>query len=88
LERNADLNLGGRYSRVTAVLGVADDSKPGAYADIVVSIDGRDAARHRVALGQAVPLSIDVSGALRLSVLASGPLADAKAAVGRPQGHT
>lgn len=62
-----DLARGYRILRAT--VGLSDDSKSDSIARVEVYADGRPLFSQDLALGQAVPIDLDVTGVLRLELL-------------------
>ncbi|WP_410620990.1 SEFIR domain-containing protein [Amycolatopsis sp. cmx-8-4] len=69
-----ELDLGGHYQRLTAVVGVLDDAAdPFQVGHFQVFLDGAPQSAHQVALGKPATIDLDVTGALRLRLEMSRP---------------
>ncbi len=68
----AEYDLGRAYRKLYAQVGLADTSTTGGSAQMDVLLDGKRIATHQVALGQVVPLDLDVTKGLRLRLEVSG----------------
>ena len=67
---SADFNLGRKFKRFQAVVGLSDDSPVDELVEFKVYLDGRVAYDKSLQLGTSDALSIDVSGVFRLSISA------------------
>lgn len=62
-----EVDLGGAYSRLTAVVGVLDDAaEPFQVGHFLVRVDGTRRLDVKVALGKPAAVDVDLAGALRL----------------------
>ncbi len=61
-----DYDLGRDYERFNSTIGLSDTSSDGTRWQFDVFVDGTNVASHALGLGESVPVSIDVTGALRL----------------------
>ncbi|WP_328455912.1 MULTISPECIES: SEFIR domain-containing protein [unclassified Amycolatopsis] len=69
-----EMDLGGHYQRLTAVVGVLDDAAdPFQVGHFQVFLDGAPQSAHQVALGKPATIDLDVTGALRLRLEMSRP---------------
>jgi hypothetical protein len=69
-----EMDLGGHYQRLTAVVGVLDDAAdPFQVGHFQVLLDGAPQGEHQVALGKPAAIDLDVTGALRLRLEMSRP---------------
>lgn len=82
-------NLSRNFEQLTATVGLSDDSNSSAQVDMQLSGDGRTLFDQTVGLGQAVPVKVDATGILRLTLSAtlvnqnpSGPCYNWKAVFG------
>jgi NPCBM/NEW2 domain len=67
-----EYNLGKRYRQFTATVGVVDDAPDsGQVAVFEVYVDGVRRARQQVSFGNPKSITVDVTGGLRLRLLAS-----------------
>jgi hypothetical protein len=64
-------DLGRHYRRLKATVGLSDDSPSESQVRIEVFGDGRSLFSQTVGLGTAVPVDIDVTGVLRLTISAT-----------------
>lgn len=70
-----DYNLSRAHTTFTATVGVSDDSAPQTTSTYSVLLDGKVAATGQLRLGMSVPLTLPVTGVLRLRLLISAPKA-------------
>ncbi|MDQ0725196.1 PASTA domain-containing protein [Microbacterium sp. W4I20] len=75
--------LEGRADRITAALGLTDDSSPQASAHVRVFADGVAILDREVRFGAAVPLDARISGVLQLRIEVTGT-GDASFAIAQP----
>jgi hypothetical protein len=69
-----EMDLGGHYQRLTAVVGVLDDAAdPFQVGHFQVFLDGSPQSEHQVARGKPAMIDLDVTGALRLRLEMSRP---------------
>jgi hypothetical protein len=69
-----EVDLGGHYQRLTAVVGVLDDAAdPFQVGHFQVFLDGEPRTEHKVALGKPAAIDLDITGALRLRLEMSRP---------------
>ncbi len=61
-----DYDLGRDYEEFKTTIGLLDSSADGSRAQFDVFVDGVNVASHELGLGESVPLSVDVTGKLRL----------------------
>lgn len=67
-----DFDLNGEYASLTATAGVSDNSPAGAGANFVFRLDGQPVGQAAVAAGRPGPVTLDVTGRLRLQVAVTG----------------
>lgn len=69
-----EVDLGGRYARLTSVAGVLDDAaEPFQIAHFQVLVEGRVRAKETTSHGKPVRIDVDVTGAARLRLEMSRP---------------
>ncbi|MEA5367053.1 SEFIR domain-containing protein [Amycolatopsis sp., V23-08] len=69
-----EMDLGGLYQRLTAVVGVLDDAAdPFQVGHFQVFLDGAPKSEHQVARGKPATIDLDVTGALRLRLEMARP---------------
>ena len=65
----AEYDLGSRFQRLTATIGLSDTSLV-TKVDVVLTVDGINVSSFGVSIGQAQRVSVSVAGGLRLRILA------------------
>lgn len=69
-DARASFDLGRDYDRFVAVVGFPDDQSGSSHAHLTVLVDGREAVHiPGIGIGQAHQLDVDVTGALRLTLV-------------------
>jgi serine/threonine-protein kinase len=68
---DAGWDLGRHYRRLRAVVGLRDDAPSGSKMKLEVFADGRSIFARNIALGETVPIDLDVTGVLRLRLTAT-----------------
>ncbi|WP_433310692.1 NPCBM/NEW2 domain-containing protein [Micromonospora chersina] len=68
---SAEYDLGRQWDRLTAMVGVSDDSSDGVVVQFEVIADGRNIATRKLKLGQEARLDLSVKGVLRLKLKTS-----------------
>ena len=68
---SVEYDLGRHYRRLQATIGLRDDSGSSDQVKIEVFGDGRSLFSQVMAIGQAAPLDVDVTGVLRLKLSAT-----------------
>lgn len=66
-----EYDLGRDYRRFRAVLGLSDDSTSGSVERFELSVDGRVAFQRGITLGESQTIDMNVTGVLRLRVVAT-----------------
>ncbi|MFJ9611593.1 NPCBM/NEW2 domain-containing protein [Kitasatospora sp. NPDC101176] len=80
-----EFNLSKEWSKLTTTVGIEDSSK-GRSGSVTVYGDDHELSRQNVTLGDSVPISVDVTGVLRLRIAytSDGYCGQALIAVGDP----
>lgn len=65
---SAGYDLGRHYQRLKGTLGLRDDAPSSVNVKFEILADGRSLLAQTIALGQAVPVDVDVTGTLRLTL--------------------
>lgn len=66
-----DYNLGTHYEQLKGTMGLSDDAPSAAQVKLEILGDGRPLLSQTVSLGHAVPVNLDVTGVLRLTLAAT-----------------